>query len=378
MKLINAVRKNLPKPLSQTERAIGPRRSQPPSDDPNDPATRRWQERQVARENQIAWVHYLAEQGLSQRAIARQTGFHRCTVRKWLRRDRPDVAVEELPKMLAEPTPPSPKPSATKRAKIRQAQELAGQGLSYSEIARQLGVHRVTISKWVTEELPPEAEEATLSPPAPQLPPPLAPWQNWEQVRQVREMLQEHRFVLLKRPENLDDQEQALLVTLLGSPVGAELQIGRDFLVDWYRLWRDETGQRRTFAQAEVLYQAWRMNETYRAVPILHRLQQRVTMAKFEQMSQFLHQPEWEATNNGAERAGRAFRHRQAPHFNLREKDTIAASITVTACLQKEAATVTSMAPLHTCQRGRKQQSQRSIPVAMFEKAAVVGVPAYA
>ena len=77
-----------------------------------------------------------------------------------------------------------------------------------------------------------------------------------------------------------------------------------------------------------------------------------MTTAKFKQMSQFLRQPAWEATNNGAERAGRAF----APHFNLRSQEAIAGALTVTACLRKEAATRPVAQPLHCCQRGRKKR----------------------
>ena len=60
--------------------------------------------------------------------------------------------------------------------------------------------------------------------------------------------------------------------------------------------------------------------------------------SKFEQLSQFLLNPEWEATNNRAEWTVRAFRHRQSPHFNLRKQESIENAITVVACLRKEAA----------------------------------------
>jgi len=352
----------VPAPPPVDNRAIAPRRGPAPGDDPSHPTRQYWQQRQAERDKQVAWVHQLAEQGLSQRAIVRRTGFNRRTVRAWLQLERPEVPEAELPD-LVEPTPPPPKPGARKRAKIRHAQALAGQGLSYCEIARQLGAHRTTISKWVHQQLPEETE--AVAPPAPgiDLPPPPPPWASWEQVRQIREMLQEHRFVLLKRPEHLDEEEQGHLVALLDSPVGPELQVGRDFLVDWYRIWGEETGQRRTLAEAEARYQTWQTNASYGAVPVLHRLQQRVTPAKFAQMSQFLRQSGWEATNNGAERAGRAFRHRQAPHFNLRDKETIAASMTVAACLRKEAVTALPMEPLHTCQRGRKKRTEQAIPV---------------
>jgi transposase/transposase-like protein len=366
MKLTNAIRKSLPDPPSpSTRRGARPLNRQPPNDNPNDPAVQRWQQRRAEREKQIALVHHLAGQGLSRRAIARQTGFHRCTVKKWLQMERPDIPPQELPEVPAQPTPVAPRPGTAKRARMHQAHELAKQGLSYSEIARRVGAHRVTIKKWLQQALPADEEPASPPDPALELPPPPAPWTSWEQVRQVRESLKEHRFLLLRRPERLDDEEQEQVAALLSSPVGADLQTGRDFLVDWYRIWTDEAGQRRTLAEAQARYEAWRTNKTYGAIPALHRVQQRMTATKFEQLGQFLRQPGWEATNNGAERAGRAFRHRQAPHFNLRNRETIDRAITVAACLRRETTTKPATRPLHTCQRGRRKQIG---PTAMSER----------
>lgn len=373
MKLINAVRKSLPEPPStSTQRGARSLRRRPPSDDPNDRAQQRWQQRQAERDQQVARVHHLAEQGLSQRAISRQTGFHRRTVKSWLHLQRPEGPPAAIAQTPAPPLLASLPPGAAKRGKVRQTHALAGRGLSYSEIARRVGAHRVSVKKWL-HQTPPMAE-APVPPaePAPELPPPPQPWANWEQVRQVREALQEHRFLLLRRPEHLNEEEQAHLAGLLSSPVQAELKVGRTFLVDWYRIWKDEAGQRRTLAEAQVRYEAWQTNETYAAVPTLHQLQRRVTPAKFEQLSQFLQQPEWEATNNGAERAGRAFRHHQAPHFNLRSKEAIAGTITVAACLRKAAATMPAAPPLHTCQRGRKKRATAPIgPILVLEERTV-------
>lgn len=80
-----------------------------------------------------------------------------------------------------------------------------------------------------------------------------------------------------------------------------------------------------------------------------------MTVSKFEKLSQFLRHPDWQATNNGAERRGRTFRHHQAPHFNLRTKEAIENAITVKARLFKEAATRPPPQPFHTCQRGRRK-----------------------
>jgi hypothetical protein len=160
---------------------------------------------------------------------------------------------------------------------------------------------------------------------------------------------------MLRRPENLDPEEQEQLTDLLNSPVGSELETARSFLEDWYRLWRDENGCRRSLEDAKARYDAWRSSQAYRSVPKLQRVQKRMTVSKFERLSQFLRHPEWQATNNGAERTGRTFRHSQAPHFNLRTTEAIENAITVKACLKKEAATRPPSGPFHTCQRGRRK-----------------------
>ena len=179
---------------------------------------------------------------------------------------------------------------------------------------------------------------------------------DFETDYQPWEVLKEHRFLLLRRPEHLTAEEQTQVQALLASPVGAQLQVGRACLVDWYLIWKDEAGQRRTPTEAKARYEAWHTNEIFAAVPVLHKVQSQVNPAKFEQLSHFLQHPEWEATNNGAERAGRAFRHRQAPHFNLRSQAAISGMIKVGAYLRKETATMPPIQRLHSCQRGRTKR----------------------
>jgi hypothetical protein len=213
----------------------------------------------------------------------------------------------------------------------------------------------VTVKEWLQDALPAEADRSAISPAERTEPePPPAPWTTWEGVKQIRETLKEHRFLLLRRPEHLSAVEQALVTTLLEQPGCADLRVAHDFLSDWYRLWTDEHGQRRSVAEAQACFAAWRADATYTAIPALKRSQERLTPARFESLCQFLQHPDWEATNNGAERAGRAFRHRQAPHFNLRKDASIERSIIVTACLRQEALTESDQQRFHTCQRGRR------------------------
>jgi transposase len=363
LEVIKAVRKQLPSPppVPGVGRG-GPLHPQPPSADPDDPATQRWHWRRATRRAGIAEMHGLAAQGLSQRAIARQTGHNRKTVKHWLQLE-PEFILVGAPSDAEATTPPPTTADqrilkqTARRDKLAQVHALGDQGHSYSAIARQVGLHRVTVKKWLQDALPAEAEHSAISPAErsePELPP--APWTTWEEVKQIQETLKEHRFLLLRRPEHLSAVEQALVTTLLEQPGCADLRVARDFLSDWYRLWTDENGQRRSVAEAQACFEAWRADATYAAIPALKRSQERLTPARFESLSQFLHHPDWEATNNGAERAGRAFRHRQAPHFNLRKDASIERSIVVTACLRKQALTEAGRQKLHTCQRGRRSR----------------------
>jgi hypothetical protein len=82
-----------------------------------------------------------------------------------------------------------------------------------------------------------------------------------------------------------------------------------------------------------------------------------MTPARFTRLSQFLRHAHWEATNNGAERAGRAFRHRQAPHFRLHTEAAIVGSLRVVTAHAKERATSPPLPLPRFCPRGRSPRS---------------------
>jgi len=359
MKAINALRKRLPQPPPALGESVRGRPGKhPPSDDPDNPATQRWYWRQAQKQARISHVHELAAQGLSQRAIARRTGHHRQTIREWLQQPVPPLP-EGMPVEISElaALPVSEQRRLRKQRLLRRIHKLKQEERSYSAIAREVGLHRVTVKKWLQQELPEDEPEnlVIIPPPAETIPPP-APWASWEQVRQVREALQEHRFLFLRRPENLAPEEQQQIAALLASPVGEKLAVVRNFLVDWYRLWRTEDGQKRARDEAQTRYEAWRGNADYRAVPALRRVLDRMTADKFGSLSQFLRHAEWEATNNGAERTGRAFRHRQAPLFNLRSTEAIEGALIVAACRQQKVAERTPTGEAARCSRGRKRR----------------------
>jgi len=216
--------------------------------------------------------------------------------------------------------------------------ELAHQGLSYSAIARQVKLHRVTVSTWLKDAAaeplddPPAGMPTQDTPSSAAMPP--APWDDWATVRQVREGLQADRFLFLRRPDHRTPDERQRMQVVLESPIGIPMRGARDFLEDWYAIWRDDDGQRRTVADARIRYAQW-SSKDYGGLLALRRVQDRVTAAQFEKLSHFLRNPLWEATNNGAERGGRAFRHLQGPHYNLRSEESIRGAIEMHAQQQQ-------------------------------------------
>jgi Homeodomain-like domain/Transposase len=251
-------------------------------------------------------------------------------------------------------------------------QALHQDGLSYSAIAARVGVHRVTVSTWLRHgpprlgpplaqpgagarpDDPPGAASPTVAAVSPPPPPPApTPWPSWEEVRRIRDALTAHRFLLVRRPERLTVEQQAQVAALVASPAGGDLAVARRFLEEWRQLWRDADGQRRSAAEAQRRYHAWRTRPEYYALAPLRRVLARMTAERFAQLGAFLRHPIWEATNNGAERGGRAFRHRQAPHFNLRGTAAIEGAIIVDACQRKGAVTDPAPPAGARCRRGR-------------------------
>jgi transposase-like protein len=397
MEVIQATRAALPQPPPQPGRGWqGPLRDHPPQDQPDGLAYQRWQLRRATRQAGIAQVHALTHQGGSQRAIARQLGLARQTVRKWQRLDPPHEVPADLIAAWSRPKPPSADAlrRAAHQAKREEISALARQGRSYSAIARQVGLHRVTVKRWLLLNPPVGHDGESDSGPSPiAVPPtspvveaqvgaaatpqtdqplpqpadrtrqtaqssaPLPPWTSWEQVKQVREALHEHRYLLLRRPEHLNADQQAQVAALLASPI-PQLQVARSFLVEWYALWKDDQGGSRTEEDARSRYDCWRSNPIYLAEPALRRVMEQMTDAHFERLSPFLRHPRWEATNNGAERCGRAFRHSQAPHFNLRSPDSIDGALAADACRRKTKALSPATSRASRATRGRKHATE--------------------
>lgn len=147
---------------------------------------------------------------------------------------------------------------------------------------------------------------------------------------------------------------------LLELPSGDRLRHARQFLEEWYAIAVDADGQRRTPEEAAQRWQAWRQNAAYRPLAPLRRVLERLDEKRAEQVLAFLQRPEWEATNNGAERGGRQFRHLQASCFKLRTDAAIDGALKAWAMQTKEACT-TRPAPASRSRRGRPA-ARRSRP----------------
>lgn len=255
---------------------------------------------------------------------------------------------------------------------------LQRQGHSVQGIARQLGIARATVRSWLREPAPPAEVEATAEPDTADGPsspilrldlvvppdPPPTPWDSWEQVGQVRRAVGADRFRLLRRPDHLTAEDEQALADLFASPVGEALRLARSFLVDWYGIWRDERGQRRSPAEAQDRYARWHGDPATATLAPLRRVQARVDPAQFAQLSHFLREPTWEATNNGAERTARLFRHQQAPHFTLRTSEATDHALRAGACLRQATALDGVGAGAMRCGRGRKRRAATAVRVA--------------
>jgi hypothetical protein len=183
------------------------------------------------------------------------------------------------------------------------------------------------------------------------------PWRDWAEIRSFRQRLFADRFLLLRRPEHLDAIERAELERLFASPMGETLRLARAFLEEWDGFWRDEMGGRPTIDDTRRRYEVWRDNAAYRTLAPLKRILERFDTERFAQVSRFLEDSRWEATNNGAERAGRAFRHGQAPHFHLRTPESIDVALKARVMRQVQAQRCTERAIAGYANRGRRRRT---------------------
>lgn len=267
-------------------------------------------ERQVL----VARVQQLRKEGCSMRSISRQTGHARSTVRRWLKEKPLQAGVD-------------------------------AESVVITEVENT--VEAITPSDSDSQHLTGSTALA-----------PSGPWENWDEVGEFGQALLTDQFLLARRLEHLRKAELQRLNKLLGHRGSEKLRLARGFVNEWYTLWRDETGRRRSPEEALARYEAWQGNEGYRTLTPLKRIQAKIDHRRFEQLSQFLLDPRWEATNNGAERMGRQFRHAQSPHFGLRTGANIEGMIKAEAVRRLALREVEEPQSVGRSTRGRKLRSK--------------------
>jgi transposase len=320
-KALMALRKSVPKPPPVTQRVSLrglPRKYPLP-------------EKLAAHRAAIARVYALDEQGISIRGIRRRTGHSRNTIKRWLK--------GEIPRSIAE-------------AELPTEWTLLEEILAAEKESEEHGS-----SPTPPASTPPEAPIVV-----PEAPPP-SPWRDWEEVRHVRSLLWKCRYLILRRPDHLSDEDQDELDHLFESAVGEHIRLARSFLEKWYLIFYDEQRNRRTLQEAKERYETLMRDPRYQKLEPLARLQARFGEAQFRSISAFLGSEEWEATNNGAERTARAFRHLQAPHYNFRKPESIERALRARASLCKDNSP-TGGPPPGRCARGRKAKRTSEMPQA--------------
>ena len=172
-----------------------------------------------------------------------------------------------------------------------------------------------------------------------------------------RQRLKSHRWSIVARLQRLSEADRAVVAELLDAPAGAPLRVVHRWAQDWYAIWQDDVGRRRSISEARERFLRWREDAEASTVAELRQVQRRMTDERLASLSHFLRDPRWEATSNGAERAGRSFRHQQGTHYNLRSAAAIGALMDVVADELRRGASPAAELAVGRSRRGRRHAS---------------------
>ena len=126
------------------------------------------------------------------------------------------------------------------------------------------------------------------------------------------------RFLVLTRPENLDDTKQQRLDDLLANH--PTIAIIRAFMVEFYGLFDGKPRPK----EAKRRWEALIANPEYVACPYLTGALKAVSNElKFDKVCVFLSYANLNSTSNDVERDNRGFRRRQNAHYRLRDEMSI-------------------------------------------------------
>jgi hypothetical protein len=246
-----------------------------------------------------------------------------------------------------------PRKDAPRELWIATVQRLRREGMKIRTIARAMGRSRNTVKAWLKLPLRPGQEEkARVVKDSPERPP--WPWHSWEEVHQFRQQLQERKYLLMHRGDHLTSEEQKQIQELLAFPASVPLRAAQQFLSSWFNIFWTEDGKRQTIEEAKRRFQSLRELWIAPTLKPLLSIQKQMTEEHFQKLKPFLEHPEWESTNNGAERMGRQFRHLQANRFKLRTSQSIEDFLKVWAFSRMRSQERTEQKRAGHSNRGRK------------------------
>ncbi|WP_221091190.1 transposase [Deinococcus aquaedulcis] len=232
-----------------------------------------------------------------------------------------------------------------KTAAMHEVFRLREAGLSQGAIVRITGHGINTVKKWLAGPRPAEGTAEGLSSEAASPPPP--GWTSWAQVGQVRNSLMGHKGWLLGQAARWTEEQRTRFAVLLDSPLGEQVRTVRALIEGWAALWRRPDGARPTVAESRQHFDAWVKDPRFQTDPTMSSLVKRLA-GKFDHLVPFLSEPTWQGTNNAAERAARAFRRWQRPHYRLRTQRSIERQLA-----GKAKGVIQPLMPVGRCVRGR-------------------------
>lgn len=176
--VIKEVQAGLPK-SPPIQRPMGRFRKEPV------PATTEGDQLRYDRESRLALVWQLHRQGYSQRAIARRTGHSRVTIERWLKEEAPVISDLGQESLL----------ETDSRTALRDAEAVSGPTEEPPE------VEPTVASTSVDKAIEPDWRDRPGEPAPPE------PWMSWDEVRAFRQALQNDRYLLLRQPDHLSDED---------------------------------------------------------------------------------------------------------------------------------------------------------------------------
>ena len=214
---------------------------------------------------------------------------------------------------------------------------MRSQGAGYKKIARETGLSKNTVKRWLKD--PAFAKKRYRTSARPDLAPirhvdPTSEtiitevaklpegWDSWQQVQKAKELMKGAKYTLAMKDLSTDAKKESHFDELLKTPLGDKIQLIRSFSEDWYSIWQDKN-----IELAKERWDKFTSNTDFANIKSLAKFQGKLTDDLFYKLTFYMNHDHWETTSNGAERYNRKFRKFQKARYNLRTKETISNSL---------------------------------------------------